>query len=138
MAALDKYHAAVRRALEKDGWTITDDPLTLRLGDAKAYADLGAERVVTAERGTEKIAVEIKTFLGLSPVAELEQAIGQYILYEDVLAQTDKERRVVLAIPQAAWDTLFTRPIGQLALQNRFRFAFVFEPDSEEIRKWLP
>ena len=102
MSDYDRYHQNVRRALEKDGWTITSDPLTLRFGDAILYADLGVERVLAAERGTEKIAVEIKTFLGASLMAELEQPIGQYSLYEDVLAQTEADRRVVLAIPQEA------------------------------------
>ena len=102
------------------------------------YADLGAERVLAAERGPEKITVEVKTFLALSAMTDLEQAIGQYILYEDTLAQTDPQRRVVLAIPQLAWDTIFVRDIGKLALQKRLRFVLVFQPESEVITQWVP
>ena len=69
--------------------------------------------------------------------ADLEQAIGQYILYEDILAQTNPQRRVVLAIPQLAWDTVFVRDIGKLALQNRLHFVFVFEPEREVITQWV-
>ncbi|MGB7249683.1 MAG: element excision factor XisH family protein, partial [Phormidesmis sp.] len=29
MAAKDRFHAVVRRALEKEQWAITDDPLRL-------------------------------------------------------------------------------------------------------------
>ena len=32
MPALDQDHHIVRHALEKDGWTITHDPLTLTVG----------------------------------------------------------------------------------------------------------
>ena len=32
MPRKDKYHQAVRTALEKDGWKITDDPLTVQVG----------------------------------------------------------------------------------------------------------
>jgi len=35
MPALDRYHETVRHALTKDGWTITDDPLTLEFGERK-------------------------------------------------------------------------------------------------------
>lgn len=55
MPARDIYHDAVRNALMKDGWTITDDPLRLRLrGGRSLFVDLGAKRLLAAERGTEK------------------------------------------------------------------------------------
>jgi hypothetical protein len=53
----------VRTALEKDGWTITDDPLVLRLSPRTYYVDLAAERLIAAERGGRYIAVEVKSFL---------------------------------------------------------------------------
>lgn len=138
MPALDRYHEPVRHALEKDGWVITDDPLTLEFEERKLYVDFGAERLIAAERGAEKIAVEIKAFRGPSPVADLEQTIGQYGLYEDVLKVVDPERRLVLAIPEVAFDQIFSEPIGQLVLSNRIRHAFTFAPESEEIVRWLP
>jgi CRISPR/Cas system-associated exonuclease Cas4 (RecB family) len=66
MAAKDLFHEAVRRGLEKDQWTITDDPLELEWEEVKVKIDLAAERLIAAERGGEKIAVEIKTFIGTS------------------------------------------------------------------------
>ena len=138
MPALDHYHEPVRNALTKDGWTITDDPLTLELDERKLYADFGAERLLAAERGTEKIAVEIKTFRSPSPIADLEQAIGQYSLYEDILQLLDAERALYLAIPEEAFTQIFSERIGQLALEKRIKRAFVFHPTREEIVQWLP
>src|SRR5438552_15557541 len=132
MPALDLYHTQVRNALIKDGWTITDDPLTLEFDERKLYVDFGAERLLAAERGTEKIAVEIKAFRGPSPVADLEQTIGQYGLYEDVLRIVDPERILYLAIPEEAYNEIFSERIGQLVLQNRIKHAFTFASDSEE------
>lgn len=63
MPARDIFHDAVRTALEKDGWVITADPLILVVGIRSVFVDLGAEKLIAAERGTEKIAVEIKSFL---------------------------------------------------------------------------
>jgi hypothetical protein len=62
MPAKDRYHEAVKHALEKDGWAITHDPYTLTFGIKDVYVDLGAGRVLAAEKGSDKIAVEIKTF----------------------------------------------------------------------------
>jgi len=62
MPVRDIYHNAVKNGLVKDGWTITHDPLKVELGGARLYIDLGAEQVIGAEKGTRKIAVEIKTF----------------------------------------------------------------------------
>ncbi|WP_445240167.1 element excision factor XisH family protein [Microcoleus vaginatus] len=68
MAAKDKFHNVVKIAIEKDGWTITDDPLFIRAEDVDFYIDLGAEKVLAAEKAGQKIAVEIKSFLGASEV----------------------------------------------------------------------
>jgi len=38
--------------------------------------DLGAEQVFAAEKHERKIAVEVKSFIGSSIVADLEQALG--------------------------------------------------------------
>lgn len=89
MPQRDSVHQCVPRALVKDGWTITHDPLVLPFGVHKVYIDLGAERVIAAERGSERIAVEIKTFGGRSEIADLELAIGQHLLYRTVLSRRE-------------------------------------------------
>jgi len=78
MPKLDIYHDTVKRALEKDNWTITHDPFFMKIGERKLYADLGAARLISAEKGHEKIVVEIKSFIGKSDVNDLENAIGQF------------------------------------------------------------
>ncbi len=54
MPVRDIYHDAVRRALIKDGWTITHDPLRLDWGGKDMYVDLGAERLLAAEKGEQR------------------------------------------------------------------------------------
>jgi hypothetical protein len=76
MPAKDTYHDALCRALVKDGWTITDDPFRLIWGKRDFYVDLGAERVVAAEKAGKRIAVEVKSFLGASAMHDLELALG--------------------------------------------------------------
>jgi XisH protein len=79
--AKDKYHEQVKKALEKEGWIITHDPYFIRLGKRRGYIDLGAE-LIGAERDTEKIAVEIKSFSRVSDVDAFEDALGQFLLYK--------------------------------------------------------
>ena len=66
MAAKDIFHDAVKHALEKDGWIITHDSLFISFGGVNMYVDLGAEMIIAANRGNEKIAVEVKSFVGPS------------------------------------------------------------------------
>ena len=85
MSAKDTYHDACVHALVKDGWTITRDPLTVPFGRTEVFIDLGAQRLVAAERGTERIAVEVKSFIKLSPLQDLKEALGQYLIYQSAL-----------------------------------------------------
>jgi hypothetical protein len=138
MPAKDIYHDAVRNALIKDNWNITKDPFILRWGARDLYIDLGAEKLIAAEKTGQKIAVEIKSFVGASPVADLENALGQYILYYDILSRLDPDRRLYLAIRQQTYSELFTEPIGKILLENQRFCLLVFDSEQEAILQWIP
>ncbi|MBK8655660.1 MAG: XisH family protein [Haliscomenobacter sp.] len=106
MPARDFYHDVVRHALEQDGWTITHDPYFMRIGKRKGYIDLGAE-IVGAEREGEKIAVEIKSFVGLSDLDAFEEAMGQFLLYKPALTKKEPDRILFLAIPNGFFVKFF-------------------------------
>jgi hypothetical protein len=137
MPARDRHHNSVRKALEADGWTITADPLTLRVGTRDLYVDLGAEKLIAAERGSEKIGVEVKTLGGISPIASLEQALGQFVLYSDALEVLEPDRLLFLAVPESARE-LLAEPIGQLLLSKGRLRLLVFSIEKERILQWLP
>ena len=138
MPARDKYHSQVRNALSKDGWTITHDPLRLTWGAKDMYVDLGAERLIAAEKGRQKIAVEIKTFGSLSEMEDLEKAVGQYVVYHDVMRKVEPERELYLAVSEAVFVSLFEEPIGRLLLDNHRVRLVVFDPQREVIHQWTP
>jgi XisH protein len=102
------------------------------------FIDLGAERILAAQKGTRKIAVEVKSFLGLSDMAELEQAIGQYTIYHEVLSRVDPDRSLFLAVDEEVYVNLFEDSIGKLLVDNRGIQLIVFDPQTETIRQWLP
>ena len=138
MPAKDIYHNVVVQALTKDRWTITDDPLRLQWGSRDLYVDLGAEQLLAAEKDSRKIAVEIKSFISASPVADLETVLGRYILYQDILARLDPERILYLAIRQEVFLDLFTEPIGKVLLENNRLRLLVFDPEQGAIAQWIP
>jgi len=138
VSAKDIYHDTVKRALQKDGWTITHDPFPLQIGRKRLSADLGAERLINAEKGTEKIVVEVKSFVGRSDVKDLEQALGQYILYRQVLNEMQINRNLYLAISEEVFNSVFTIELGQVLLKNNLVKLIVFDKESEEIVQWIP
>ena len=108
MTRRDIYHDTVKRALQKDGWTITHDPFPLQIGKKRLSADLGAERLISAEKGIQKIVVEVKSFVGQSDVKDLEQALGQYVLYRQILNEMGMERILYLAVSRPTFNSVFT------------------------------
>ncbi|PSB33435.1 fatty-acid synthase [filamentous cyanobacterium Phorm 46] len=138
MPAKDLYHNVVKNALIKDGWRITHDPLRLKWGIKDMYVNLGAERILSAEKAGQKIAVEVKSFVGASDMNDLENALGQYLVYRSVIARTEPDRKLYLAITQAVFVELLSEPIGQIIRADYQVCLIVFAEENEEIVQWEP
>ncbi|MBF2079387.1 MAG: XisH family protein [Synechococcales cyanobacterium T60_A2020_003] len=138
MPAKDIYHDTVKRALQRDKWTIAHDPFPLQIGKKRLSADLGAERLIGADLGLQKIVVEVKSFLGSSDVKDLEQALGQYILYRQILNEMGIERGLYLAVSQPTFNSVFAIELGQVLLKNQVIKLLVFDDDNEVIVQWIP
>ncbi len=137
MPARDSYHDVVKAALIADGWTITHDPLMLHVGKKDHFVDLGSGRLLAADKEGRKIAVEVKSLPGASGVEDLEEALGRFTLYHDVLGENEPDRRLYLAISHKAFEDLFTEPIGQLLLKRERLRLIVFEPEKGVILQWI-
>jgi hypothetical protein len=137
MPAKDIFHDCFKAALIKDGWNVTHDPFTLKVGKKDLFIDLGAEKLLAAERDTQKIAIEIKSFVSPSEIKDLEIALGQYVLYQNVLMRTEPERTLYLAIRESSFIKLFEQEIGQILLDNKVLKLLTFNPETEEITKWI-
>lgn len=136
MSAKDRVHNAVRRSLEKDGWVITDDPLSIKFLEAEMQIDLGAERVIGAQKDEQKIAVEIKSFLGSSRLFDYHLALGQYRNYQMALASLEPDRLLFLAVTEEAYNDFFTTEFAKLSVQINGVRLIVFDPEKEVLVKW--
>lgn len=93
--------------------------------------------MLAAERAQRKIAVEIKSFLGRSPINDLENALGQYALYLSVLEVVEADRKLYLAVSKSAYDELMEMQTFHLVIR-RFQVALVVvRIHSEEIAEWI-
>jgi XisH protein len=134
--ARDIFHENVREALIKEGWDITSDPLTFKIGKVHVQIDLGAERLIAAQRGTEQIAIEIKTFGGTSFITSLYEAIGKYIIYRNVLEMMETGRTLYLAIPEKIYDTYFLEKVIQKTIKEEKFNLVIYNQTLKTITIW--
>jgi XisH protein len=135
--ARDKYHQEVKRALEKDGWTITADPLYLKIGRFPIHIDLGAEKVFGAEKNGEKIAVEVKTFGLFSFITAFYEAVGKYLVYREALVEMNSPRVLYLAIPNTIYDEYCAEILIQRIFTTHAFKIIVYDSITETVVSWL-
>ena len=136
MAAKDIFHNAVKNALQKEGWTITHDPFFIRVDGVELLIDLGAERLIAAMKQNEKIAVEIKSFVGPSNISEFHMALGQFLNYQQALEQSEPSRVLYLAVPLDTYEAFFALRFIQTAIHRHQLKLIIYEPGQEAIVKW--
>lgn len=137
MPAKDIIHETVKAALVKDGWRITHDPLTIPVDDTNVFIDLGAERPLAAEKDGRKIAVEVKSFTGISVMSDLERAFGQYEIYGMLLGRFEPERQLYLAVSASTFANVFERAVGKILISESSLKMIVVDLDRKEIARWI-
>jgi len=137
MPRKDRIHEAVKNALVKDGWTITDDPYRIEYEDADVYADLRIEKASPGESACRVLVIEIKEFAAVSPMTRLEEALGQYQVYRSYLRQTAPEEQLFLAVDKASYDALFWRKSFQRIVEDYHLALLVVDVPQEEVVQWI-
>ena len=138
MPARDHYHRQVKEALIQDGWEITHDPYTIPIGLDRVFVDLGAEAPIAAEKSGRRIAVEIKSFRGVSDLHDFEQALGQFVFYRSLMSRHEPSRKLFLAVSVTVFEMTLSRPIAQIPLQDLGVSLLIFDPDQKEGVRWIP
>ena len=136
MSAKDLFHNSICRALEKDGWQITHDPLYLKIQEVEFFIDLGAERVIAAQKDGQKIAIEIKSFLGRSNISDFHTALGQTLNYKLALRKKDPDRVLYLCISRDIYQDLFLGEFIQESILEYGVKLLIVNIPKEEIFLW--
>lgn len=136
MSARDLFHEVVKNALKKEEWVITHDPLEIQFEEVKLKIDLGAERLIAAEKAGEKIAVEVKSFASNSAVSDFHTALGQFLNYQIALEENEPERLLYLAVPIDTYETFFQTRLAKIAVQRHQVKLIVYDPIMEVIVQW--
>ena len=142
MPQRDSIHDSVKLALSREGWEITDDPYVISYGERFLFVDLGATETdkggfIGAQLQEKRIAVEIKEFRSRSPILDLEQAIGQYVLYRLLLSKVEPEREIWLAVTDTVYEELFSEPVGELVVSELPMRLIVINSEKAEVRQWI-
>lgn len=137
MPRRDNIHAAIKNALVKDGWTITNDPYRIEYEDADVYADLRIEKTLPGELPRRVLVIEIKEFAGPSPMNRLEEALGQYQVYRSYLRQIAPEEQLYLAVDKASYDSLFARLSFQRIVDDYQLSLVIVDVPNEEVARWI-
>ncbi len=135
--ARDYFHNQVKNALEADGWRITHDPYEMTVDSVGYEIDLGAEPLIAAEKQNQKIAVEIKSFIGPSAITEFHRAVGQFNDYYVALEIIEPARELYLAVPEGTYRSFFQKPVIQKSLQRIGGKLIIYDPDKEKIIQWI-
>lgn len=135
--AKDLFHDSVKTSLEADGWTITDDPFYLKSGGVNMEIDLAAEKILAAEKGEQKIVVEVKSFLSKSKLQDFYLAKGQYDVYKKGLAKNNEDRKLYLAIEMETYNTFFQRELIREIILEESIFLLIFNSDTQTIVQWI-
>ncbi len=127
----------MRFALVKDGWEILTEDYTLEYGGDRLYVDIAAEKSLAAEKQGQRILVEVKSFLGRSFINDLEQAVGQYVVYRDVLVETALDFELYLAITQGTYKSYFQRQLAQMIINRNQVKLLIVDAENEVIVEWI-
>ncbi len=136
MSAKDLFHELVKTALVEEGWRVTHDPYRIDIGFTDLYIDLGAERLIAAERNNEKIAIEIKSFISPSTMSEFHSAIGQFINYRLALGDKEPDRKLYLAVPADVYKRFFSYPFIQKSIDYNQIPLIAYDTSTPRIVQW--
>lgn len=137
MPRKDLIHEAVKNALIKDGWTITNDPYRIEYEDADVYADLRVERWESDVQIHRVLVIEIKEFSAASPLNRLEEALGQYQVYRSYLRQIAPEEEIFLAVDKASYEKHFSRISFQRIVNDYSIALLIVDIFREEVSQWI-
>ena len=79
---------------------------------------------------------EMSTEPSYSNMADLENALGQYILYRNIIEELEPDRTLYLAVHEEVFATIFEESLGQMLIRKNHLKLLIFSKTEEVIVKW--
>ena len=99
--------------------------------------DLAAEQVFAAERRAERIAVEVKSFLGKSKLNDFYEAKGQYDIYRRGLKKEGIQRKLYLAVDVDVFESFFQKSLIAETLEEELISLIIYDVLTKRIVQWI-
>jgi hypothetical protein len=136
MPAFDQCHEQVVRALQKEGWNVDAEQVTLALGKRRIFVDLHAVRGVNGSQ-QQMMLIEVKCFpISTTVNEELYHAIGQYLVYRAMLAERRLETPLYLSIPESIFNAAFDLPVNRVIEDSQIKLVIV-NLEAERVVRWI-
>jgi hypothetical protein len=127
----------VRSALEEEGWIVTHDPYPLHhRKEGGLQTDLGAEKIITAEKENSRIAVEVKSFVHISILHDFLLAVGQFYVYKKILEKSDPGRVLYIALPDFVFNRVEKFEWAQEVIRDMSIKFILYDTKSQMITSW--
>ena len=108
-----------------------------RVNMIAAYCQRNLMAPFTIEGSCNRVVFETWLETCLVPVL-IEQALGQYVLYLQILDEMKIDRLLYLAVPQRTFNSVFKIELGQMLLKRKIIRLLVFDDNKEVLVRWIP
>ena len=135
--ARDLFHELVKQALVNDGWTVTHDPFPLHTRkEGGLSTDLGAERIIFAENRSQKIAVEVKSFIHISILHDFLLAVGQFYVYNKLIQKNNADRVLYVALPDFVYNKIINYDWAKEVIEDLKMKFILYDTNLKSIVTW--
>ena len=69
-------------------------------------------------------------------ITSLENALGQYILYQNIIEEIEPDRTLYLAVHEEVFLTVFEESLGRMIIAKNHLKLLIFNRTEEVIVKW--
>ncbi len=98
--------------------------------------DLGAEKIIAAQKANRRIAIEVKSFVHISILHDFLLAVGQYYVYGKILFKTDPERKLYVALPDFVHNRIIKFEWAQEVVRDLAMSFILYDTNQKIITAW--
>src|SRR5262249_48323070 len=129
MPTQDACRPKVVSALQKDGWVITGQQIYIPRPDLYVFID------IEAAKSEKQAYIEVKCFPDANTTTEFYTAIGQYLVYRQVIMTERPHHILYLAIPDHIYND-FGETYLETIQNNRVKIIIV-NTEMEVVAQWI-